>query len=372
MSPCLGRTLPVLLALLVGCTSKGPTDPILIGHVAPLSGPQKSSGEQAKQSIRLVVEEANKEDNRIHSRNVSVLHADDRGEAEMTKDVATRLITVNKVTALVGGADAGEAERLAGVGQAYSVPVLTLAGLPQQPGEGVYSVNVSPSYQGEILARFAAQELKVNRVGVLVDSRSSFSTSLAAGFAKQFTKDRVDEWTYQKEGEFAELASRVKKAKPEAIIIAGTAADFLKLRTRLQEEGLTVPVLFGNSEGSLQGLQADRATSNGTYLATPYVAASTAAANQEFVKQYQDQFGEAPGADAALAYDAARILFEAMRRAKPLNAEIRKELGQTDNFASLTGPLAFGKDRHARRVVYLIQLDNGQPKLVKQYEPAEK
>src|SRR5947209_9095846 len=96
---------PILLLALVGCGNPPGTDPIFVGHLAPLSGPDKLIGEHARRGILLAVEEVNQEDNRIQGRRVNVLHADTRGETDQAKNEAVRLITINKVTALLGGTD---------------------------------------------------------------------------------------------------------------------------------------------------------------------------------------------------------------------------------------------------------------------------
>src|SRR5437868_1911607 len=83
-----------------GCTAKTEPEPILVGHVAPLSGADKSRGEHARQGIRLAVEEAEP----VAGRRVAVDHADTRSDPEAVRAVVRRLLTVNRVAAVLGGA----------------------------------------------------------------------------------------------------------------------------------------------------------------------------------------------------------------------------------------------------------------------------
>src|SRR5216683_1846176 len=88
-----------VLLTLWGCKSKTEPGPILIGHLAPLSGPGKRLGQQARQAILLAVKEANEEENRIAGRRIAVLHIDSHGDLDALQPEAVRLITVNHVVA---------------------------------------------------------------------------------------------------------------------------------------------------------------------------------------------------------------------------------------------------------------------------------
>jgi branched-chain amino acid transport system substrate-binding protein len=87
-------------------------------------------------------------------------------------------------------------------------------------------------------------------------------------------------------------------------------------------------------------------------------------------KQYRDRFGHDLDGHAALAYDDARLLFEAMRRARGTSSLlVRKELLGVENFESLTGTFAFTKERTARRAVFVLRLEGGKAPLAKRYDP---
>src|SRR5262249_51762187 len=93
----------------------------------------------------------------------------------------------------------------------------------------------------------------------------------------------------------------------------------------------------------------------------------------EFVKSFEERFGKPPGVHAALAYDGARLLFDALRRAQTWNgARLRDELAKTDNFESLTGPLSFASNQIVRRTVLLVRLNGTAIVVEKRYEPEEK
>lgn len=368
------RFLALLLSLLlVGCLQKTSSEPIRIGHVAPLSGPAKASGQHARNAIVLAVDDVNREDQLIHGRRVVVVHADDRGNPEDAQAEAVRLATVGRVIAFLGGNGPSEAERLARTAQSYALPAIVFSALPTLPsGEGVVSLVSSPAARGGALGRFTLQELKPARVAVVADGRGAAATDLAAAFVKEF-KERPDELTYLDDGEFPEIVKRLKRTPPQVLLIAGPARGFVKLSTLLREAALDLPLLYGGPESELGLLQTDRDATQGAYLALNYLPEVATPANEAFVKRYKERFQETPDASAALAYEGAQLLFHTLREVKSTDlGEVRRELSKTEKFESLTGPLAFDKGTHAVRPILIARLARGQPKLVKQYDPAAK
>jgi branched-chain amino acid transport system substrate-binding protein len=370
------RRLPAwLLAalLLTGCSQSPSTEPIVVGHLAPFSGADKAVGELERQGIILAVEEVNNSDEKINGRRVEVHHADDRGPTGAA-DEAVRLLAVTRAVALLGGATSDRAEQIGRAAQPYGAPLVTPSPLPAPlAAETAFSTCVPPAHQGQALARFAAQELKAKRVAVLVDARSAVGTGVAAGFAKEFAaagERQADQYRYDSDAGLADLPERVGKAKPDAALLAVAAADFARLRDKLTWADVKGPVLFGGEESAWPAVVADPDASRGVYALTTFAAEGLTPRGEEFAKKYQERFQEAPDLRAASAYDGARLLFEALRRAGSSKPEaVVKALGGPDSFESVTGPLTIDKDDHgARRPVFVVQRQEGQTKVVKRYD----
>lgn len=359
----------ILCLVLAGCGSRQSSEPILIGHLAPQSGPEKEIGEQETQGLVLAVESANQQEEKVAGRSVAVLHADTRGSLDLIQPMAVRLIAVNRVAALLGGADAAQAERLNQVAQQYQIPLLTTSGLPaSQIGSFVFPVGIAPEEQGKILARFMAQELKADRAAVLSDGSRTDSVALASAFAKEFRKIGsvpADEFPFQKEAELPDLAKQITAAKPKAILVAA-GADVL----RAIKWDTKIPLVFGGDEVTDKTLTPNVAPEQVIYRATAFVSNGQVPSAREFEKTYQERFGRAPDVHAVLANDSARILFEAVRQAKSWNSsKVKEQLEKLGTFESLTGPLSFRPDHSVRRAVFIVRLEKGQPKLVKRYDP---
>ncbi len=366
----------VLLAslLLAGCPHSPPTDPIIIGHLAPLSGPDKLIGEHARQGIMIAVEEINADGEKINGRRVEVHHADDRGTAAAAGDEAVRLVTVTRAVALLGGVTSERAEQIARASQSYGAPLVTPSPLPVPlAAETAYSTCPPPTHQGKVLGRFAAEDLKVKHIAVLLDARSGICAGVAAAFAREFNAEgerQTDQFRYENDAGLADLATRAARAKPDAVLIATSVADFVKLREGLTKAEIKTPILFGGEESAWPALLAEADAGRGVYAVTTFAADGLTAHGQEFARKYRERFKEAPDLYAAAAYDGARLLFEAMRRANSTDSEpVRKAILELPNFDSLTGPLTIDREDHgARRPLFVVQQQEGQAKLVKRYE----
>jgi branched-chain amino acid transport system substrate-binding protein len=368
----------VMAAVLLwtGCSSKAEKEPILVGHIAPFSGPQKMLGEHARQGIILAVEDCNQDDRRIAGQKVAVLHADSRGNAETLQAEADRLITVNKIMGLLALATAEDSERLARSLEPSGIALVVCNPVVSTSNDSPLSVSLATAQQGQALARFAqGEDLKAKKVAILVDSRLSAETAVAAAFGKNWPRDQshaLEQWTYDRKEQFAELAGRVQKLAPEAVVLASAAADVAGLRAALQGAGVKAALIFAGAETTLATLLADRDSSEGIYFATSYVEGEEAGdEGKAFAKKYEEHFHEAPDVNAVLAYEAAGLVFEALRRSKKNeNDSARKALAEIDSFPGVTGPLVI-KDHVLRRTAFVARLEGGQIKVGRRYKPED-
>ena len=199
-----------LSVLLCGCGPKAEEEPVWVGLVASFSGPDKTAGLQVKQGIGLAVDDA--VDQRVEGRRLAVVTVDDRGSAESVQAEAVRLLSVNRVAALIGGADAGRATLLARAAQPYGAPTVLpceVAGV--RAGDASFALGVRPAWRGQILARYASGELKLKRTAVLIDGRNPVAVELAAAFVKEWPGDEnasIQQETFRSDAELREQAPR--------------------------------------------------------------------------------------------------------------------------------------------------------------------
>jgi branched-chain amino acid transport system substrate-binding protein len=370
------RPLCFLIVVLAGCGDRSQPAGLMVGHVVSKSGLDKEAGEAAERGIRLAVEDANKD---TAAKPIKVIHTETLGKLEAFESQAVRLVTVNRVAALLGGTTAEEAERL----DRARVPVVTLAGMgTPATSDAVFFTGLSPALQGKTLARFALNDLKATRVLLLPDERREDSLNAAEAFEREFIsaagKDDKSKaqppvpLRFGKEIKLTDLAWQIRaQDKPSAILFAGGASDLRDLRTELADE--VTPILFAGDLNNRRALQAHAGTRGRVYMLLPFVAGAEPARAKEFAKRYKDAYGDEAGIHAAVAYDASRLLFDGLRRGQEHASgnRLRDDLAGLKDFPGLTGPLSFGEDRRLRRAAFIVHVEEGKSKTVKRVGPEE-
>jgi len=91
---------------------------------------------------------------------------------------------------------------------------------------------------------------------------------------------------------------------------------------------------------------------------------------QKFVADYKAKYGQTPDALAALAYDAARILGDAIGRAGSTDGpKVRDAIAQTKDFPGVTGSISINADRNAVKPAVILKIENGKFLLVETIKP---
>jgi branched-chain amino acid transport system substrate-binding protein len=192
------------------------------------------------------------------------------------------------------------------------------------------------------------------------------SQAISAAFANGIRRaggDVKTEFTYKGFDELRNAAMKARAGKPAVVLLAGVPDDLTALSTGPEERTST---LFAGIDGAANRLQS-LLPADGVCIATAFASDGTPDAI-EFSKKYQDRFGEMPDADAGLAYDAARVLFDAIRRARGgENARLRQALEEVKAFPTLGGPLSWDTRHQASRPAFVIRIEKGHSKLRKTY-----
>jgi branched-chain amino acid transport system substrate-binding protein len=131
-----------------------------------------------------------------------------------------------------------------------------------------------------------------------------------------------------------------------------------------------MPFIGGDGWDSEKLIEIGGDAMNGTYFCTHYSAYDPSPVVQNFVTQYKKAYNVPPDALSALGYDAAMLLFDAIKRAGSTDGDkIRQALATTKNFPGVTGSITIDAERNARKPIVFLEISNGKMQYKETIQP---
>jgi branched-chain amino acid transport system substrate-binding protein len=368
--------LAAVLAASLSCGTKGSGDQILIGEYGSLTGGIATFGISTRNGSEMAFNEINQKGG-VLGKQIKLLVEDDQSKPEEAGTVVTKLINQDHVVAVLGHVASSHSLAAAPICQANQVPMVSPSSTnPRvtQVGNYIFRVCFIDPFQGAVMAKFAADTLKLKRVAILVDVRSDYSVGLQTFFRQQFRQmggEIVAEQSYsQGDSDFRAQLTQIKSLNPEAIYVPGYYTEVGTIVHQARELGITVPFLGGDGWDSPKLWEIGGTALNGCYFSDHYSTDDPNPAVQKFVNDYKAHYNQVPDALAALAYDAARILADAITRAGSTDgAKVRDALAATKDFPGVTGSITINSDRNAVKPAVVLKVENGKYLLAETIQP---
>ena len=127
----------------------------------------------------------------INGRRLDVVFQDDKGSPEIAAQSASKLIQQYKVVAIIGAGASGNSLAAAPNAQSAQVPLIAPSSTHPavtQAGDYIFRACYIDAFQGEVMARFAANTLKAKKAAIMVDYNSPYSRGLTEFFELSFAK----------------------------------------------------------------------------------------------------------------------------------------------------------------------------------------
>lgn len=265
-------------------------------------------------------------------------------------EVAAEIATTPGVIAAIGAPGLTEQATLGDALDAAGVPWVSLsgsgAGLGDRDWTGWRRLVADQQVQGQALAA-TADGVRTARAGVcLLGDASEAARSILGAVARSLESDMVLRARVTEEpASVADAALEVLERGCGVLVWGGEGSLGAALRRRLVEEGGR-RVAFVGSDRIRDGgfLDSVGPAGEGTLATCPCVdvSISTDLAAQRFIQDYQSEFGLPPGPYAVEAWDAARMLVDALRSGARTREEVREALAATATFDGLAVVYRFG------------------------------
>jgi branched-chain amino acid transport system substrate-binding protein len=241
-------------------------------------------------------------------------------------------------------------------------------------GDMVFRVCFLDPFQGWVAAKFARENLKATKAAILYDQGQAYSKGLMDAFDKAFKEMGGTITTVQAytggDQDFSAQLTTIRQTKPDVIFVPGYYTDAGNVSIQVRKLGLTAPLLGGDGWDSVKLAEIGGASIEGSYFTNHYSHQNPAPQVQNFVAKYKTDYGQTPDGLAALGYDAARLLFDAMNRAGALDGKsLAAAIAATKGFPGVTGTITIDAGRNAQKAAVVLEMKNGAPAYVTTIEP---
>lgn len=367
--PRFALLLAVSVSFLVPARAAAPAgDPIKIGEYMSLTGKEASFGQSTHRGILLAFEELNAAGGLL-GRPLQLVVEDNQTRSGESATIAKKMITRDKVVALIGEAASGRTLEAAPLAQAAKIPMIAPAATnPKvtQVGSYIFRVCFIDPFQGTVMAKFAREDLKAKKVAILSSVSNAYSVGLAKFFRDTFTTAGGAIAAEQKYSEgdkdFRAQLTAIKAANVDLVFVPGYYTESALIVRQARDLGLQVPFIGGDGWVADQLLDIGGAALNGCYYSTHFSPENQDPAVQAFVQRFKARWGaENPDAFAALGYDAARVLADAITRAGTTDGpKLREALAATKQFPGITGVTTIDENRDASKPAAIIAIRDGK------------
>ena len=328
---------------------------IVVGASFELTGNVANYGKSTLSGLKMAFDEVNKAGG-IDGKKLRIVESDNKSEPSEAGNSVTKLVTQDKVIAVVGPATSGCVAASTPITTANKVPLIapcaTAPNITVEKGkvkEFVFRSCFIDPFQGRVMAEFADKNLKVKNVAILYDASSDYSKGLAevAFLAKDL--------------DFKSALTKIKSTNPEAIYIPGYYEEVAKIIKQTRELGLNVPLLGcdGWDSPKLVEIGGPEALNN-TYFSSAYSAQDKEPSVQKFIAGYKAMYNKEPDVFCMQGYNAGLILADAIKRAGTTDGtKLAAAIAATKDLSVASGKLTYDADHNPITSAIIIELKDG-------------
>lgn len=344
-------------------------DSITIGTVTTNSGTAAAYGEAEVKGFELAVSEINTKGG-INGKKVKLESMDDKGDATEASNAFNKLSGDNNVLAVAGPTISATTAAVAPLADQAKLVTIAPAATSDsiETGNYLFRTCFKDSYQGEVAARFAAENLKVKKVAVLYGTGDPYSSGVGEAFAKAAEKlglEVVDKESSSSadDTEYSAQLQKIQASGAELLYAPyyySVAGPYIIPQAR--SVGFEGYVMGPDGYDGLK-LTGDKSQYNKTYYTTHYSADdNTNTKVQDFIKSYKEKNNAEPNTFAALGYDTIYMLKQAIEKAgKNATREDARNAVTGMNFDGVTGKFTMDKSGSPTKSVIVLEMKDGKP-----------
>ena len=350
----------LVAAMVAGCGGSEPkaADVIKIGHAVALTGDSSMWGQAEKNALEMEIEKINKAGG-VLGKKIQLIAYDTRADATEAVNVTKRLVSQDKVSAIIGPGQSGVAIAMTSVTEPGKVPFLattatnpkvTVDDKTQKVREYAFRTCFIDPFQGTVAAQFAVKDLKAKSAAVIYDVGSDYSSFLGKYFVEEFNKQKgnivANEAFRSNELDFRAILGKVKQANPDVIFVPTMQKEAALILKQARDLGITAKFVGGDGWGSPDIVTLGGSAVEGSFFVN--LASNDDPDIQNFIKDYKAKFNQEPVLpNPVMAIDGLMAVVEAIKKANSTDpVKITEQLVKIKDLQVLTGKLTIDPLTH--------------------------
>ena len=373
----------LLTAGLTGCGGEKSADTIKIGANLEMTGGSATYGISSKNAIELAFKDINDKGG-INGKKLELVVADNKSEAAEATNAMQKLVSQDGVVAVIGPNLSSSVIASAAINNGAKVldiaPMATNPNVTVDPATGKtrdfnYRTCFIDPFQGTVMATFAQKELGVKNAAILIDNSSDYAKGLAQFFKENFVKTggtiTSEESYLQKDTDFKATLTKIKATNPDFLYVPGYYQEVGMIVKQARELGMTMSMAGGDGWDSAKLPEIAGAGSlNNTYFSSLYSPEDASDINKNFVAAYEKAYGQKPDVFAALAYDSALLVAQAVKDAGSEDpAKISEAMAKINGFQGVSGTVTFDAQHNPVKSAVILEYVDGKQALKTKINP---
>jgi len=347
---------------LAGCAQP----PFKLGFIGGLTGRISDLGVAGRDGALLALEQADAAGG-VKGRKVELLTADDQHDAEVARKALLSLKDAG-VAAVVGPMTSAMAVAMVPVANEAGVllvsPTVTTSALSGLDDQFFRVISSTREYAVDS-ARYHALRGGLRRIAAILDlSNAAYTEHWLADYEAEFGKHggsvlRREGYTFRPGMAFADIAKTALTDRPDGLLLLTGAVDAAQLLQQLRKLQPTLPVMTAEWAATEQFLALAGSAAEGVVSAQFVDRLSPEPGYQRFLVDFQQRFGRRPGFAEPAAFDATRVVLQALAVQAP-GETLKQALLRVRRFEGIQQPIEFSDTGDALRKTFLTRVRGGR------------
>ncbi len=370
------RVCNLIAAVMMGLTGAAhAAEVVRIGLVQTTTGGSAALyGIEQKNAVELAVEQANAS-GKLGDIRLEVVHYDDGADRGQTVNIYQRLISRDKVSAIIGPTLPTSAFAANPLAQKAGIPVVassnTASGITQI-GDYIFRLSppedrVTPGVLKEVVKRNNVK--RVAQIYGIDDQLTKSAYSVQKKALEDLGVEIVTTETFQRgDVYFSAQLTKIKAAQPDLIVLGALAEETASIVRQARSIGIPTSTTFVGTQSSISTKFFELAgdASEGLIAGTAWYNDSPEPRSQDFVRIYSQRVKRQPDIYSAYGYDAASLVIDAIRQAGSGDGKvIREKLAGIRDYPGVLGPIGFDEGREPTVIPKILVAQSGRFVLLK-------